>query len=65
MKNATATVAAACLAMFVTSARAVVVSDCCDCATGGSFLSFTQGTGTASAVAEGSGGNLPPCLRRR
>jgi len=52
-----AAIAATCIAMAAGSAQALVVSDCCDWATGWSFSSYAVGTGTATAVVEGSGGN--------
>lgn len=57
MKNATAVIAVACLAVFVSSAQAVVITDCCDWATGWTFSSYGFGAGTATAVVEATGGN--------
>lgn len=58
MKRSVATViASACLALTTAPAQAVVITDCCDWATGWTFSSFSQGTGSATAVVEGSGGN--------
>ncbi len=56
MKSVTAVIAAACFA-FVTSAQAVVITDCCDWATGWTFSSYGIGAGTATAVVEPTGGN--------
>jgi hypothetical protein len=58
IKSAVAVIASAGLAVMIGSAQAVVITDCCDWATGWTFSSYTgAGAGTASAVIEGSGGN--------
>jgi hypothetical protein len=49
--------AVAAAALFATAAQAVVVTDCCDWASGWNFSSFGAGGGTASATVEASGGN--------
>src|SRR5580765_7444312 len=51
-------VAAGALVLFGTGCQGIVlVSDCCDWASGWTFSSFGSSGGTASAVVEGSGGN--------
>jgi hypothetical protein len=57
MKSVVAAFAAVCFAVAAGSAQAVVITDCCDWASGWSFSSYTQGAGTASAVVEGTLGN--------
>ena len=57
MKSVVAVIASACLAVIAGSAQAVVITDCCDWATGWTFSSYGVGTGTASAVVEATGGN--------
>ncbi len=57
MKSCVAAFAAVCFAVAAGSAQAVVITDCCDWASGWSFSSYTQGAGTASAVVEGTLGN--------
>jgi hypothetical protein len=52
-----AAIAAACFAIATGSAQAVVITDCCDWASGWTFSSYTVGATSASAVVEGSGGN--------
>ena len=65
MKNGVlALIASASLAVMTCPAQAVVITDCCDWATGWAFSSYTAaGAGTASAVVEGSGGNPGARLR--
>jgi hypothetical protein len=57
MKSVVAAFAAVCFAVATGSAQAVVITDCCDWATGWAFSSYTQGTGTATATVEAAGGN--------
>src|SRR5258706_5380476 len=48
---------AGCFALVTTCAQAVVITDCCDWASGWTFGSSGDNGGTASAVVENSGGN--------
>ena len=57
MKRFAVLLAALCFAGLATSARAVIITDCCDWATGWTFSSYGFAAGTASAVVEGTGGN--------
>ena len=45
------------LGVMSTTVEAVVITDCCDWASGWSFSSYGAAAGTASATVEGSGGN--------